>query len=179
MGGAARTRRTGAAEGAGTEHENRATEPQSHRATGPQGHRATGKSHPTEGLAQTTAGKDLRVSWFTLETLSTAVGKSKADGPTARTLARICRAGLIVIDDTGLLPADGDAAEAFYRITDAAYERHSIAATSNIHPPGSGTITPKPLAGTRPPHAPRPPRDHHGRLASPRRGPRRPGSGPP
>ena len=39
-----------------------------------------------------------------------------------------------LIDDIGLLPVGEDAAEAFYRIIDAAYERRSIAVTSNIHP---------------------------------------------
>jgi hypothetical protein len=33
------------------------------------------------------------------ETLSAAIGKSKVDGSPARTVARICRADLIVIDD--------------------------------------------------------------------------------
>lgn len=33
-----------------------------------------------------------------------------------------------------MLPAGQDAAGAFYRITDAAYERRSLAVTSNIHP---------------------------------------------
>nr|WP_324611211.1 ATP-binding protein [Streptomyces sp. WM4235] len=107
----------------------------------------TGKSHFTEGLAQAAIEKDLRVSWFTLETLSAAIGKSKVDGSTARTVARICRADLIVIDDIGLLPVGEDAAEAFYRIIDAAYERRSIAVTSNIHPSGFDTIMPKTLAG--------------------------------
>ncbi|MEV5508746.1 ATP-binding protein [Streptomyces orinoci] len=94
----------------------------------------TGKSHFTEGLAQAAIEKDLRVAWFTLETLSAAISKSKVDGSTARTVARIRRADLIVIDDIGLLPVGEDAAEAFYRIIDAAYERRSIAVTSNIHP---------------------------------------------
>ncbi|MEU6974056.1 ATP-binding protein [Kitasatospora aureofaciens] len=82
---------------------------------GPSG---TGKSHFTEGLAQAAIDKDLRVAWFTLETLSAAIDKSKVDGSTARTVARICRADLIVIDDIGLLPVGEDAAEAFYRIID-------------------------------------------------------------
>ena len=43
-------------------------------------------------------------------------------------------------------PAGQDAAEAFYRIVDAAYERRSIAVTSNIHPSGFDTIMPKTLA---------------------------------
>ncbi|MFE9410580.1 ATP-binding protein [Streptomyces sp. NPDC006704] len=64
----------------------------------------TGKSHFTEDLAQAAIEKDLRVSWFTLETLSAAVGKSKVDGSPTRTVARICRADLIVIDDIGQLP---------------------------------------------------------------------------
>ncbi|KAB8183939.1 hypothetical protein FH608_048810 [Nonomuraea phyllanthi] len=110
---------------------------------GPSG---TGKSHFTEGLAHAAIEKDLRVAWFTLETLTTTIGKAKVDGSIARTVARICRADLIVIDDIGLLPAGTDAAEAFYRIIDAAYERRSIAITSNIHPSGFDTIMPKTLA---------------------------------
>ena len=45
-----------------------------------------------------------------------------------------------------MLPVDDDAAEAFYRIIDAAYESRSIAVTSNIHPTGFDTIMPKTIA---------------------------------
>ncbi|MFG2794737.1 hypothetical protein [Streptomyces sp. NPDC048419] len=48
-----------------------------------------------------------------------------------------------------MLPVGEDATEAFYRIIDAAYERRSIAVTSNIHPSGFDTIMPKTLAGRR------------------------------
>jgi DNA replication protein DnaC len=78
---------------------------------GPSG---TGKSHQAEALARAAIEKDLRVAWFTLETLTAAIGKAKADG----TVARIYRSDLIVVDDNGTLPAGQDAAEAFYRITD-------------------------------------------------------------
>jgi DNA replication protein DnaC len=98
---------------------------------GPSG---TGKSHLVEALAHAAIEKDLRVAWFTLETLTAAIGRAKADASVARTVTRICRADLIVVDDIGMLPAGQDAAEAFYRITDAAYERRSVAVTSNIHP---------------------------------------------
>jgi DNA replication protein DnaC len=50
------------------------------------------------------------------------------------------------VDDIGMLPAGADAAEAFYRIVDAAYERRSIAVTSNIHPSRFDSIMPKTLA---------------------------------
>jgi DNA replication protein DnaC len=96
---------------------------------GPSG---TGKSHLVEALAHAAIEKDLRVAWFTLETLTAAIGRAGADGSVARTVTRICRSDLI--DDIGMLPAGQDAAEAFHRITDAAYERRSVAVTSNIHP---------------------------------------------
>ena len=51
-----------------------------------------------------------------------------------------CRLGI------GMLPAGQDAAEAFYRVIDAAYERRSVAVTSNIHPSGFDQIMPKTLA---------------------------------
>jgi DNA replication protein DnaC len=110
---------------------------------GPSG---TGKSHFVEGLAHAAIENDLKVAWFTLETLHAAIAKTKIDGSTARTVARICRADLIVIDDIGMLPVPVEAAEAFYRIIDAAYERRSIAVTSNIHPSGFDSIMPKTIA---------------------------------
>jgi DNA replication protein DnaC len=53
---------------------------------------------------------------------------------------------LIVVDDIGMLPAGQAAAEALYRLVDAAYERRSVAVTSNRHPSGFDTIMPKTLA---------------------------------
>ena len=61
-------------------------------------------------------------------------------------MARICRSDLIVVDDIGMLPAGQEAAEAFYRVVDAAYERRSVAVTTNLHPSGFDTIMPKTLA---------------------------------
>lgn len=52
----------------------------------------TGKSHLVEALAHAAIEKDMRVAWFTLETLTAAIGKAKADGSVARTVTRICRA---------------------------------------------------------------------------------------
>jgi DNA replication protein DnaC len=110
---------------------------------GPSG---TGKSHFVEALGHAAIEQDMRVAWFTLETLTAAVGKAKVDGSVARTISRICGCDLIVVDDIGMLPAGQDAAEAFYRIIDAAYERRSIAVTSNLHPSGFDSIMPKTLA---------------------------------
>ena len=75
----------------------------------------TGKSHFVEALAHAAIDKDLRVAWFTLESLTTTITRAKIDGSVARTVTRICRCDLIVVDDIGMLPAGQDAAEAFYR----------------------------------------------------------------
>jgi DNA replication protein DnaC len=110
---------------------------------GPSG---TGKTHFVEALAHKVIDEGMRVSWFTLESLTAAIGRATVDGSVARTIARITRAELIVIDDIGMLPAGQAAGEAFYRVVDAAYERRSIAVTSNLHPSGFDTIMPKTLA---------------------------------
>jgi hypothetical protein len=64
-------------------------------AAGPSG---TSKSHFVEALAHAAIEKDLRVAWYTLETLTAAISRAKADGSVARTVARICRCDLIVVD---------------------------------------------------------------------------------
>jgi DNA replication protein DnaC len=111
--------------------------------TGPSG---TGKTHLVEALAHAAIDTGRRVAWFTLESLTAAVGRAAADGSVARTITKITRADLIVIDDIGMLPAGQAAAEALYRVIDAAYERRSVAVTSNLHPSGFDTIMPKTLA---------------------------------
>ena len=110
---------------------------------GPSG---TGKSHFVEAIAHAVIDAGMRVAWFTLESLTATVGRAAVDGTVAKTIARITRAELIVVDDIGMLPAGQAAGEAFYRLVDAAYERRSVAVTSNIHPSGFDTITPKTLA---------------------------------
>jgi hypothetical protein len=92
------------------------------------------KSHLVEALAHAAIDAGRRVAWFTLESLTAAVGRAGADGSVARTITKITRADLIVVDDIGMLPAGQAAAEALYRVIDAAYKRRSVAVTSNLHP---------------------------------------------
>ena len=110
---------------------------------GPSG---TGKSHFVEALAHEVIEVGMRVSWFSLESLTQVIQRAKVDASVPRVVQRICRADLIVVDDIGMLPAGEAAAEAFYRLVDAAYERRSVAVTSNLHPSGFDTIMPKTLA---------------------------------
>jgi DNA replication protein DnaC len=110
---------------------------------GPSG---TGKSHFVEALGQYAVDQGLAVSWFTAETLGALVTRHRADDSVNRAIIRIIRADLIVVDDLGMLPIGEDAAEGFYRLVDAAYERRSVAVTSNLHPSGFDELMSKTIA---------------------------------
>ncbi|MFE4599486.1 IS21-like element helper ATPase IstB [Streptomyces sp. CB03911] len=110
---------------------------------GPSG---TGKSHFTEALGQAAVEAGMTVAWFTIEDLGALVRRHRADDSIARALARVIRSDLIIVDDIGLLPVSPDAAEGFYRLVDAAYERRALAVSSNLHPSGFDEIMPKTLA---------------------------------
>lgn len=110
---------------------------------GPSG---TGKSHFLEALGQAAIDRGMNVAWFSLESLGTLVRRHRADDSMARAIGRILKAQLVVVDDIGLLPVSADAAEGFYRLVDAAYEKRSIAVSSNLHPAGFDEILPKTLA---------------------------------
>jgi DNA replication protein DnaC len=63
-----------------------------------------------------------------------------------KAINKLIRADLICLDDVGLLPVSADAAEAMFRVIDAAYERRSVALSSNIHPSGFDELMPKTIA---------------------------------
>jgi DNA replication protein DnaC len=110
---------------------------------GPSG---TGKTHFLEAIGHAAVDAGAHVLWFSLEQLGAVVRRHRADDTTGRALRRILRADLILIDDIGLLPVPADTAEALYRIVDAAYEKRSIALSSNLHPAGFDELMPKTIA---------------------------------
>ncbi len=110
---------------------------------GPSG---TGKSHFLEALAHRAIQSGYKASWFSLEQLGRLVRRSRADNSALKAVQRVMRSDLIVIDDIGLLPIEEETAEGFFRIIDAAYERRSIALSSNLHPSGFDEIMPRSLA---------------------------------
>ena len=110
---------------------------------GPSG---TGKTFMLEALGQQAVQTGMRVAWFTLEQLGVLLRRHRADDTVTKALTRVLRADLVVVDDIGLLPVAGDAAEGLYRLVDAAYEKRSIALSSNLHPSGFDELMPKTLA---------------------------------
>ena len=110
---------------------------------GPSG---TGKTFFLEALGQTAVEVGMKVAWFSLEDLGVLVRRHRADDSVAKAVGRILRSDLVVVDDIGLLPVSPDAAEGLYRLVDAAYEKRSIAVSSNLHPAGFDELMPKTLA---------------------------------
>ncbi len=86
------------------------------------------------------------MAWFTLEQLGVIVRAHRSDDSVTRAITRILRADVVVVDDIGLLPVGPDPAEDLYRLVDAAYEKRSVAVSSNLHPSGFDELMPKTLA---------------------------------
>lgn len=110
---------------------------------GPSG---TGKTFFLEALGQLAIEKDKKVTWTRLEDLGLLVRSHRPDDTVTKMVTKLLRADLIIIDDIGMLPVTADAAEGLYRLVDAAYEKRSLAITSNIHPAGFDEIMPKTIA---------------------------------
>ena len=106
----------------------------------------TGKTFLLEALGQHAVEAGLHVAWFTLEGLGVLVRRHRADDTVSKAVTRVLRADLVVVDDIGLLPVGPDAAEGLYRLVDAAYEKRSVAVSSNLHPAGFDEIMSKTLA---------------------------------
>ncbi len=99
-----------------------------------------------EALGHLAIDRGKTVAWHTLESLEGLVRRHRADDTVTKAIAKLIRCDLVIVDDVGMLPVSPDAAEALFRVVDAAYERRSLALTSNIHPSGFDELMPKSLA---------------------------------
>ena len=110
---------------------------------GPSG---SGKSHFIEALGHLAIDQGKTVAWHTPETLAALIHRHRADDSVNKAISKLIRADLICIDDVGLLDISAEAAEAMFRVVDAAYERRSVALSSNLHPSGFDELMPKTIA---------------------------------
>lgn len=110
---------------------------------GPSG---TGKSHLLEALGHAAIDGGLTVAWFSVEDLGVIVRRHRVDDSVSKTFAALASTSLTAIDDIGLLPISADAAEGLYRLVDAAYERRSLALSTNLHPSGFDQLMDKTIA---------------------------------
>ncbi len=93
-----------------------------------------GKSHMLEALANRAIDAGHSVAWFSIEDLGALVRRHRVDDTVAKAFSGLASLSLAVVDDIGLMPISADAAEGLYRLVDAAYERRSVAISSNLHP---------------------------------------------
>lgn len=110
---------------------------------GPQG---TGKSHLLEAIGRHAIEQHLSVAWFSVEDLGMIIRRHRVDDTVSKAFAALAQVSLVVIDDIGLLPISTDAAEGLYRLVDAAYERRSLALSTNLHPSGFDQLMDKTIA---------------------------------
>lgn len=106
----------------------------------------TGKSMFAEVLGQAVIDQGKSVAWLSVEDLDRLVTRHRIDHTISKAVTRVMNVDLVCVDDIGLLPVSEAAAEGFYRVIDAAYERKSVIVTSNLHPAGFDQIMPKTLA---------------------------------
>ena len=74
------------------------------------------------------------VAWHMLVHL---LRRHRPDDSINKATGKLIRADVAVIDDVGRLPVSADAADALFQVIVAAYEKRSIAISSNIRPSGS------------------------------------------
>ncbi len=134
---------------------------------------------PSMITSGTSAGTDMAlVAWFGIEDLGALVRRHRADDSINKAIRRITRVDLIIVDDIGMLAVGEDAAESFYRLVDACYEKRSLAVSSNLHPAGFDEIMPQDAGhrDRRSAAAPRPHLLHRRPVLPPRPSHRRQGS---
>lgn len=83
----------------------------------------TGKTLLLESLGQQAIDEGMFVSCLSLEDLGVLVRRHRIDDSVNKAINRVTNVDLICIDDIGLLPVSGDAAEGFYRVVEASYEK--------------------------------------------------------
>jgi IstB-like ATP binding protein len=65
------------------------------------------------------------VAGFSIEELGALVRRRRADDTISKAIRQIPRVDLIMVHTIGMLPVGEDAAECFYRMVDARYEKRS------------------------------------------------------
>jgi DNA replication protein DnaC len=110
---------------------------------GPQG---TGKSHLLEAIGHHAVDQGMSVAWFSIEDLGALIRRHRVDDTVSKAFAALAAVQLTVVDDIGLLPISADATEGLYRLVDAAYERRSLALSTNLHPSGFDQLMDKTIA---------------------------------
>ncbi len=91
----------------------------------------TGKTHLAIGLGVRACQAGHRVAFATATEWVGRLGEAHAQGRLQEELTRLGRIPLIVIDEVGYIPFEGEAANLFFQLVSARYEQASVIVTSN------------------------------------------------
>lgn len=92
----------------------------------------TGKTHMASALCALACERRLEARFFTASSLVMRLRRARDDGRLDREAALIGKARLLVIDELGFLPLDADGARLLFQVFADAYERQSVAITTNL-----------------------------------------------
>jgi DNA replication protein DnaC len=91
----------------------------------------TGKTHLATGLAIRAAQAGHRVLFATAAEWVTRLAAAHRDGRLQHELVALGRYPLLVVDEVGYIPFEAEAANLFFQLVSARYERASLIVTSN------------------------------------------------
>jgi DNA replication protein DnaC len=91
----------------------------------------TGKTHLAIGLAIRAAQAGHRVAFATAAEWVARLAESHAKGQLQDELRRLGRIPLLIVDEVGYIPFEAEAANLFFQLVSARYERASVIVTSN------------------------------------------------
>jgi DNA replication protein DnaC len=91
----------------------------------------TGKTHLSIGLGIRACQAGHRVAFATAAEWVARLGEAHHLGRLHQELTRLGRIPLLIIDEVGYIPFDGEAANLFFQLISARYERASVIVTSN------------------------------------------------
>lgn len=92
----------------------------------------TGKTHLAIALGYAACQAGYKVKFTTAASLVSMLRNAQTMGRLDRELATISRTNLIIIDELGYLPIDGQGARLLFQVIADAYEKRSIIYTSNL-----------------------------------------------
>ena len=91
----------------------------------------TGKTHLATGLGIRACQAGHRVAFATAAEWVARLGDAHHQGRLHAELTRLGRVPLLIIDEVGYIPFDGEAANLFFQLVSARYERACVIVTSN------------------------------------------------
>ena len=91
----------------------------------------TGKTHLSIGLGMRACQAGHRVAFATAAEWVARLGEAHAQGRLHAELTRLGRLPLLIIDEVGYIPFEAEAANLFFQLISARYERASVIVTSN------------------------------------------------